>query len=414
MRVRRPQPRPESDAHQEETMKRIKYLLFVLAICLLAEGCSTSPLLPVTEDFTLRQAEQRLWLRAEEEQEVLEGSGIIYEDQELENYLLEIVERLQPPEVKDQFTFRIKLIKDPFLNAFAFPNGVIYLHTGILARLENEAQLAALLAHELTHCTHRHALRAFSEFKNQSNVLTSFKQAMARLSTVQDLLALFGATGSPAAINGYSQAFETEADIVGLALMAKAGYEPTEALKLFEHLKHEVETEDLKEPFFFGTHPRLQGRIENCRDFLDNLEKDDGKKIKNREVFLEKTHRVILYNASLDLKAGRFGAAQRGAAKYLTIRADDPKAYFLLGEIFRQKGDTEDNKKARFYYEKAIALNPSYTDAHKAIGLIYFKEGAWKLAQKSFETSLSLSPQRPDHAYIQRYLQECNTKEMVP
>jgi len=395
-------------------MKRIEYPLFLLAICLLVVSCSTSPLLPVTEDFTLREAEQRLWLRAEEEQAVLEGTGIIYEDQMLESYLLQIAERLQPPEVLEKFTFRIKLIKDPFLNAFAFPNGVMYLHTGILARLENEAQLAALLAHEMTHCTHRHALRAFSEFKNQSNVLTSFKQTMARLSSVQDLLALFGATGSPAAINGYSQPFETEADIVGLALMAKAGYEPSEALRLFEHLNHEVETEGLQEPFFFGTHPRLHSRIENCRAFLDNLKKDGDKKIKNRAIFLEKIHKVILYNASLDLKAGRFGAAQRGAAKYLAVRGDDPKAYFLLGEIFRQRGDAEDNRKARAYYEKAIALNPSYTDAHKAIGLIHFKEGAWKLARRSFETSLSLSPQRPDHAYIQRYLQECNNKEMAP
>ena len=58
------------------------------------------------------------------------------------------------------FDVKIVVIKDPYLNAFAFPNGVIYIHTGMLARMDNEAQLAALLAHEMSHCIHRHTLRA--------------------------------------------------------------------------------------------------------------------------------------------------------------------------------------------------------------------------------------------------------------
>jgi tetratricopeptide (TPR) repeat protein len=117
-----------------------------------------------------------------------------------------------------------------------------------------------------------------------------------------------------------------------------------------------------------------------------------------------------LYNASLDLKAGRFRAARRGAEKYLTIRKDDPSAYFLVGEILRQRGEAEDDMRAKDFYEKAITLDPSYPDPHKAIGLIYFKEGAWMLAKRSFESSLALSPHMQDRAYIQGYLQECKKR----
>jgi predicted Zn-dependent protease len=213
-----------------------------------------------------------------------------------------------------------------------------------------------------------------------------------------------------AAINGYAQHFETEADKVGLQLMVEAGYDPRETLRLFEHLKQELETENLKEPFFFATHPQLQKRIENSKEFLDSLNPLEEQGIKNKEVFLDKIHRVLLYNASLDLKAGRFRAALRGVEKYLTLRKDDPKAYFLVGEILRQRGEKEDELRAKDFYEKAIALDPSYPDPHKAIGLIYYKEGDWVLARRSFESSLALSPQMHDRAYIQGYLQECDKR----
>jgi predicted Zn-dependent protease len=391
-------------------MNRIRYSLFILVICFFAASCSTTPPPSLEGELNVAEDERRLWQRAAEEQALLEGSGIIYRDPALEAYLHQIAEKLQPVEVREKYNFRIRLLRDPYLNAFAFPNGVIYLHTGILSRLDNEAQLAALLAHEMTHCTHRHALRAFSGLKNENNLVLSLKQTVARIASTGDLLNLFGKTASMAAINGYAQYFETEADVVGLQLMAKAGYDPGEALRLFEHLKQELETENLEEPFFFATHPQLQKRIENCKAFLAKLKQPVAQGIRNKEVFLDKTYQVLLYNASLDLKAGRFRAALRGTEKYLTIRRDDSKAYFLVGEILRQRGEAEDEFRAKVFYEKAIALDPLYPDPYKGIGLIYFKEGDWTLAKRSFESSLALSPHMQDRPYIQGYLQECDKR----
>jgi predicted Zn-dependent protease len=369
-------------------------------------GCSTTPPPLLTEDLIIQEDERALWLRAEEEQALLEGGGIIYEDQGLEDYLNQIARKLQPPGVQETFHFRIRIIKDPYLNAFAFPNGVIYIHTGLLARLDNEAQLAAVLAHETTHCTRRHTLRAFRGLKNHKAVLASQKQGTAPYGLAGDLLVRLGTAGSMAAMSGYSEKFETEADLVGLELMSDAGYEPSEALKLFEHLKDEVVTQDIREPFSFGMHRRLQRRVENCRDFLKRLKRDKGQGIKESEIFLETIQKIVLYNAFLDLKAGRFSAAQRGAEKYLRIREDDARAYFLLGEIFRQRGEADDSIKAKAFYEKAISLDSSYADPHKAIGLIYFKEGKWMLAKRSFESYLALSPHSPDRAYLQGYLEK--------
>lgn len=385
----------------------MRYILLILMLCF-AAACSTPSNLPSATDNSGVDDEKRLWQRSEDEQKVLTQSGLIYRDDPLDDYLNQVARKLQPPEILEHIPFRIVVIKSPYLNAFAFPNGVIYIHTGILARLDNEAQLAALLGHEMTHCTHRHALKTLRHFKGKSDFLAGVQGSLIQFSGIGKLANQLGSLGSKAAVSGYRRDLETEADLVGLQLMAKAGYDPNEALRLFEHLKRELEEENMQEPFFFGCHPRLQERVENCENFLKTRYRKDEAGIKNTGVFSTKLHKVILDNAWLDLKAGRFHSAQRGAEKYLKIESNDAGVYYLLGEVFRQRAKADDMRKAKAYYEKAISLDPFYPEPHKAIGLIYYKDGEKTLAKKSFGQCLSLSPHRTDKAYIVGYLKKCN------
>jgi predicted Zn-dependent protease len=384
----------------------MRYLTLIFLLVFILSGCATTTLPPVTsKGFTLEEDEERLWRRSEEEQKVLNNSGLLYKDKELEGYLNEVARRLQPPEVFERIPFRIKVLKNPYLNAFAFPNGVIYLHTGILARMENEAQLATLLAHEMTHATHRHAVKGFRDIKNKSAFLATIRVTLGGLGGgVGDIVTLLGTVGTLAAVTGYSRGLETEADIEGLRLMVNAGYDPKEAPKLFIHLKKELEEEDIKEPFFFGTHPRLKERIRNYENLLKNKYAGHSGGIKNSRLFMEKIEKLILDNARLDLKAGRFKTAQRGIERYLTLRPDDPGAYYLLGEVFRQRGEEGDIEKAKEYYEKAITIDPSYPDPLKGIGLIFYKKGEKDNAKRHLELYLSLSPEAQDRAYIEEYI----------
>lgn len=386
----------------------MKSVVLIWLTCFIASGCTAVSLPPVSGDFRIEEDEKRLFQRARKEEKVINESGLIYEDVELEDYLNQIAARLQPPEVMQHISFRIKVINDPSLNAFSLPNGALYLHTGILARMDNEAQLATLLAHEMTHATHRHAVKAFRKVKSNAAFNANVQGTLTGFGETGELMTLLSSTGLMAAVTGYSQDFETEADTVGLEVMMKAGYDPHEALKLFEHLEKEIEEEGIEEPFFFGTHPKVQKRIENYENFLDNQPQWNGTGIKNTEIFLTKGHRIILDNAWLDLKAGRFFTAERGVEKYLTIKPKDARAYFLLGEVFRQRAKEEDTRKAKAYYKRAISIDPSYPDPHKGIGLIYYKEGEKTLAKKFFESFLSLSPRAPDRTYIQEYLKQCN------
>ena len=214
----------------------MKYLIIIIAVGCLAAGCATPQPLPVSRRLTAIEEEQMLWRRAQEEQDTINSSGILYPDAEIENYLNRIAEKLQINSILPDISFQIKVVKDPNLNAFAFPNGVIYIHSGILARMDNEAQLAALLAHEMVHCTHRHSLRAMRSIKDRTADTTSVQQTQTKTAPDRKLAQLLGVTGSIASISGYTRELETEADRVGLDLAVKANYDPREVVKLFELL----------------------------------------------------------------------------------------------------------------------------------------------------------------------------------
>jgi tetratricopeptide (TPR) repeat protein len=123
--------------------------------------------------------------------------------------------------------------------------------------------------------------------------------------------------------------------------------------------------------------------------------------------FLEKTKGALLENSRLELQLGRIAAARQEIMKYLHIVPRDAKAFYLLGEVSRLKGDGGNIRLARALYEKAISLDPSYAEPYRALGFIQYKAGELTLAGKSFRWCLLLSPHRKDRAYIHAYLKKC-------
>lgn len=385
----------------------MKYFVIIVAVCCLAAGCATPAPVSVNEALLAGEDETMLWQRAREEQAVIDNSGWLYRDSRIESYLNDVAARLNAHSIAPQIRFKIKIINDPSLNAFAFPNGVIYVHTGLLARMENEAQLAALLAHEMTHCTHRHTLRVLVSRKNSSDLKTAANQPPGPVTMFRELAQILGVNHSFSAVSRYTREFEAEADRIGLDLMSKAGYDSRQALNLFEHLQQEIVNEQIKEPYFFGTHPVVKQRIDNAESWLaDNYSDKPAGTIK-QEIFRSRMDKLLLDNARLDLQIGRFQMARRSAENYLHRHQNDASAHYLLGEIFRQQDRKTDTGVALKHYQQAIELDPSFPAPYKAMGLMHYKKGQRRLAKKFFESCLLLSPDAPDKAYIQGYLKMC-------
>jgi|CXWL01.1.fsa_nt_gi predicted Zn-dependent protease len=380
-----------------------------LSILFLLGGCISTDLPPVgsASTFHIEDDEQRLWNRVTEEEQRLASSGQLYDDPELEAYVNQVARLLVPESVKPTaLSFQVKILSNPLLNAFAYPNGVIYVHTGILAKMENEAQLATLLGHEMTHAIHRHAIKGQRSMKNTTAVVAGVQTLLAPLGPYGGgLIGLLGHVGTMAAITGYSRELEVDADTEGLARMVAAGYAPAESPKLFQFLKRDVAQHQLKEPFFFGTHPRLQDRIDSYAGLLAHRYEGQGGRL-NTERFHSQVQRLWLDNASLDLALGRFGSALAGITRVLQRIPTHAKAHAALGELYRQRQGPGDNGRAEEAFKQALALDDALPGPHDALGLIYYKQGRIREAKHQWERYLALAPQAPDKAYVLQYLND--------
>jgi beta-barrel assembly-enhancing protease len=381
------------------------------AVCLAIVSCATTNLSPFGANGRPLQREEdeiKIWQNAEQLEQRIDKSGIRYQDSQLEAYLTAVAQKLLPPEVQvPGLAPRVKVIQHPFLNAFALPNGAIYLHTGILARMENEAQLATVLGHELTHFTHRHSVKQIRSLQNKT---TFFGVFQVMLPGLEGLTSPLGALWTLASTSGYSRELETEADEQGLRTMVMAGYDPKQAPVVIELLRQNLDEQKVEEPFFFGTHPRLEERIGNYRRLLDTeyaTQARDATLRANTEDFLSSIDQLLLDNAALDIRLGRLKTARTAVEKHLKRHPQTSHAHFLMGEVHRRSGSGEPYaQRAIAAYQEAARQDPSYSHPHRELGLLYRAQGLRQQARAEFERYLTLSPTAADALIIQSYLKE--------
>jgi predicted Zn-dependent protease len=344
-------------------------------------------------------------VRADEKR--LEQSDALYRDSKLEAYVNQVAMRLVATVPEKDGGFRVKVVKDPHLNAFTYPDGFCYVNTGILARLENESQLAALLAHEIAHYVNHHAVNGILRLQHQPD------PAARDLTDKDTVSSAFVRQSVECTWSGYRHEAELEADREGLKLMMRAGYNPYEALRLFEHLAEEMEREKYHEPLFFGSHPRLQTRIEKCTEFLDSIDPTRGFRLNGENRFGLMLRDVVLDNIALDIQAGRFAQARQASERFLATYSDDARVNYLLGEIYRQLGRGRDvSNRAESYYKHAIDLDAGYPEPHRALGLMYYKAGQSQQAQPYLEASVLLAPNAQENTYIRNYLKRIHSQDL--
>jgi predicted Zn-dependent protease len=399
-------------SNRKKNPGRLATLLCVALLGLTA--CATARLTPIGEGrFQPEEDEKRVWREARELQMRFDRSGLVYEDALVTAYVNDVASKIVPDKITKEIGLEIKILKHPAPNAFALPHGALYIHTGMLARIENEAQLAAIIGHEASHIIHRHTLQTFRNVK-QAAAFSSTLGVIGAPAGVYGLgVILLGTVGTLATVSGYSRSLEEEADTEGLRLMVNAGYDPGEALKVMENLKRYVEQEEIKEPFFFSTHPRLEERKTSYQRLLDT-EYRGRAGWQGKEQFQAKMARVILENALLEMARGRFTSAQESIAHCIALEANNCKAHFVLAELFRQRGLGGDPERAETEYQIAIVLEPQFAEPHRGIGLLYYKRGRTDLAREHFKKYLELNPRAKDRAYVEQYLREIETGGAYP
>lgn len=370
-------------------MRPFLYAVLILsATPVLAE--EISPWQYAVNPAGLEREEKNMWADAEEFDRALERSGKVRNEPALTAYLQGIMDKLYP-----EFGGKISVraINSSRLNAFALPNGSIYINTGLLARLQNEAQLATVLAHEGAHFVHRHSFQQAGHVKSMAAL--ALIVGMAGVPLVGDIVAL-------SSMMGFSREHETEADNIGYQRLVVSGYSAKEAPKTFEHLIAEIKALEIDEPFFFASHPKLQERVDN----FGELSKTASNGQVGYESYLLAIRNVRIFTLQEDLEAYRYKQLILVLSDPERRREYPPEASYYLGEAYRLRNNDGDMDLAKREYTLSLELAPSFAPAFRALGLLHYKRGEKSSAAPLFKRYLELDPAAPDREYIQAYLKD--------
>jgi metalloendopeptidase OMA1, mitochondrial len=213
-------------------------------------------------------------------QEVLSQSRVITDGPEVQT-VRRVVQRLVngTGDAGRSMEWHVSVVDDPQANAFCLPGGKMVVYTGILPVARTEAGLASVLGHEMAHATSRHGSQRLLQ-SQIANTLMTGAQASLALGDMdpQQKMAVLAAIGAGAKFGvllPFSRDHETEADEVGLYYMARAGYDPREAIGFWERMSEAGGGRQA--PEFASTHPSHGTRIQRLQQAMPRAEEEYAK-----------------------------------------------------------------------------------------------------------------------------------------
>ncbi len=199
-------------------------------------GCATNPVTG-DQDFVMFGEDTELQMGRSNHPKIIAEYGR-YDDEALQAYVQSVGEKLAAVSHRDDLVYRFTVLDSPVVNAFALPGGYIYITRGLMAYLNSEAELAAVLGHEIGHVTARHGVRQQSaaQAANFGYTLGAILLPELRGAGSQNLFNILGG----ALLSGYGREHELESDRLGAEYLAKAGYTPKAMIDVISVLKDQA------------------------------------------------------------------------------------------------------------------------------------------------------------------------------
>lgn len=367
--------------------------------------------------------EAGLWLAVDRAERKARTSGSRIADPALNAYLHGITCRLAPEYCND---FRTYIMRVPAFNASMAPNGMMTIWSGLLIRAESEAQVAAVIGHEIGHYLRRHSLQRHRDLIER----TDGHFAMAMFAGLLGVPSLADLAGQIAVLGQYafSREHEREADGWGAVLMAKAGYDPGEAPKTWEYILAEYEAMGIEpRESARSTHPPSRERADALRELAAQLrERYQDADFVGRARFLDNLWRFRRSFLEDEVQVGNEVQAHLLIDRMIENGEDLPAAHFYRGELYRLIGarkphaddedameayeamEAEDRKQAALAdalesYRASIAADgrPAMPRAHRSMGVVLKKLDRPEEARDAFAKYLERAPDAEDRPLIE-------------
>ena len=406
------------------------------------------------EKFVFGKVDEDLLSEIKLLDERFEKEGAVYHETALDAYFTRVGTAVVADKKLENVEWKFRALRDPVPNAFALPNGSIYINTGLLALLDDENQLAAVLAHEVTHVSERHTyLRNRSMRKkmlaiNILNTIGTWNPLGGPAGLAINLIATISPLMLALSVLGYSREQEKEADLEGLKAATAAGFVPEGMPNSFKAMQRDVEGEQLNS--FYSDHPKLQERV----NYTSGSIGADARKLSDEETktakddYLAIMEAVDRHNVDLAINAGRFRSAVYVSQKLVNLHPDSSENLSYLAESYRTLGPRNaeltvkqqtsgakkkaaktrfkrtleeqeaellktpegqqawksNSEKAESLFVRALELNRFNAGAHRGLGMLYEKLDRKQEAASEYAKYLELAPNAIDTERIRRRL----------
>lgn len=360
--------------------------------------------------------ERGMWQLCERLEEEIATSTLLMNTPDLHRYTTGVVERLIGEQARD---LRVYLVHEPSFNAAMFPNGMMLVHSGFLARARSEAQFAAVLGHEAGHYVRRHSVSRWRELRAKAGLIAFVSAGAAVAAGVtasrgrnpQSWIDIANAINLLLVLSvlSFSRGNEREADLYGFTLLTDAGYAPEAAGQVWQQLIEERKAsaaergKRYRDPArsSLSTHPPSDERMKKLgaaaqgvrtsageRDYSDGRDRWRAAIAPYRPLLLEEQVKLNDPGASLYLIRSLAQDGWTGALRYAE------------GEVFRLRDQSGDTERAAAAFAAAVQFEDAPAEAWRAHGYARLKAGRGEEGRMALARYLELRPGASDAGIV--------------
>lgn len=340
------------------------------------------------------------WYQVDKLEEQVKLSPDLIRDEELNAYMKGMV-----CELAGEFCphIRVYILRSPHFNASMYPNGMMHVWSGLLLRVSNEAELAAVLSHEIAHFLLSHQITQWRSLRRSSSVAIFadmfLTMGFASLAVIQNAMA-------------FSREQETDADLYGLELMARAGYSPARAGELWEYIYQETnnDTSKQKRSVFFATHPKTESRMTRLAARAKLMLEADNSFKTNEAAYVE-AFKPQYFEFMLDqLAVQDLGRTEALLERHEQIGIPMGMVTYFKGQMYKLRKQEGDEKLAQEAFITAIDLPHCPPEAHRELGYLLLRSNPTQ-AKYHLQHYLDLTESASDHEMVRFYLQSIPAEE---
>lgn len=360
---------------------------------------------PIGSEYEPRDKDERgLWMQMDELERGLRTSHFVIRDPALNDYVRGVfcrtvgAERCAP--------VRLYLIRSAEFNAAMAPNGIMLVYTGLLFRMQDEAQLAAVLGHEYVHYADRHSLQGFRDMKRKANAIAwlSLVPVGGYAAAAALTIAQIGLIG---ALFRFSREMEAEADAGSIPLMVTAGYDPGQAARIWGQLRDEQDATAVARKRksrkdvnggMFASHPPTDERMAALAT-LAKAQPRSATMVDGRAPYRAAMRPWWPALVDDQVKLNDFG----GTEYLLGALSKDGWTTELLyarGELYRARGTPADLGAAAGFYRSATERTDAPAEAWRGLGLAELRGGRTAPGQAALREYLVRKPDANDKSMM--------------